>query len=174
MEINLSLIQLVTILSVANGLVFALLLIDKKENKNANKYLSLTIICLSVTFTPYMLDPEIWHQYRWLAWLPFSLSYWIGPSFYFYVKSLIEENRSFKIRSLWHFLPIILNYLHSIYHALHSNSNPFPWFHYIAEMLESAAILSIIAYMILSISLINSYQTSLRERYSFIDFVDLP
>lgn len=174
MQLELSIIQLITICAVANGLVFSFLVLEKRENRYANRFLSLTIICMCLTFTPYMLDPSIWHSHRWLAWLPFSLSYWIGPSFYFYVKTLTQSGFRFSPKQLWHFSPIVLNYLHSIYHLIYSgNHHPYYLFHLTAELFESLAIISILFYMMLSMGIINSYQQNLLENVSNTYKIDL-
>lgn len=172
-QVELTLIQIITICAIANGQVFSVLLLDKKENKRANRYLSLMILCMCLTFTPYMLDPVIWHTYRWLAWLPFSLSYWIGPAFYFYVKSLTQPSVPWKNRNWWHFTPIILNYLHSIYHAWVPEANPYPMLHHLAELLESAAIISVLIYCFLAYRKITAYQQRLLEQVSNLDQINL-
>ena len=173
MHVEMTPIQLITVCSVMNGFVFAFLLFEKKENQAANRFLSLTILAMCLTFTPFILDASIWHTYRWLSWLPFSLSYWIGPAFYFYIKSLTEAPASLRKKDLWHFSPIILNYVHSIYHAVVGNSNPWPWFHHIAELLESAAVLSVMIYLFFAYRLVKSYQLSLLQNVSYTERIDL-
>lgn len=173
MHFEISPIQLITICSVINGFVFAFLLFEKNENRQANRFLSLTIFSMCLTFTPFILDISIWNTYQWLSWLPFSLSYWIGPAFYFYIKTLTEASFSFRKRDLWHFSPLILNYLHSIYHAFTHYSNPWPLIHYMAELLESVAILSVIIYLIFSFRLVKSYQRSLLHNISYTERIDL-
>jgi len=173
MQFEISPIQLVTICAVINGFVFAFLLFEKKENRKANRFLSLMIFCMCLTFTPYMLDTSIWHTHRWLAWLPFSLSYWIGPAFYFYIKTLTNAGFEFKTKDLWHFSPIILNYIHSIYHGLTGERNPWIWFHYFSEYLESMAIVSIVIYMMISYRKIVTYQRSLLDNVSNTEEIDL-
>ncbi|MGW9684830.1 helix-turn-helix domain-containing protein [Flagellimonas sp. 2504JD1-5] len=174
MQLNISIVQLITICSVVNGFVFAFLLLEKKENRFANRFLSLTLICMCLTFTPYMLDPSIWNKYRWLAWMPFSFTYWIGPAFYFYVRTLTNPSFRFTKTHLWHFSPLILNYLHSIYHTIYSgNHHPYHWFHFVAELFESAAIISILIYMVLSFKLVKKYQQQLLNKVSNITRIDL-
>lgn len=174
MQLNISIIQLITICAVANGFIFGFLLLEKKENRFANRFLFLSLICICLTFTPYMLDPSIWNTYRWLAWMPFSLSYWIGPSFYFYVRTLTNSSFRFTKKHLWHFSPIVLNYVHSIYHAIFPGSRtPWHWFHFVAELFESAAILSILIYMILSFKEVKKYQKQLLNNVSTITEIDL-
>lgn len=174
MQLNISIIQLVTICAVVNGFVFAFLLLEKKENRFANRFLSITLICMCLTFTPYMLDPSIWDQYRWLAWMPFSLSYWIGPAFYFYVRTLTNAGFRFNKKHLWHFSPIVLNYIHSIYHGIFpGNITPWHWFHFVAELFESLAIISILIYMVVSFRWIRKYQQQLLDNVSSISKIDL-
>ncbi|MDW3195624.1 MAG: helix-turn-helix transcriptional regulator [Cytophagales bacterium] len=170
MQFELSLVQLITICSIVNGLLFGTLVLEKKENRKANRFLSLLIIALCLTFTPYMLDPAIWDQYRWLAWLPFSLSYWIGPSLYLYVRALTSSIAVSK-KDGWHFTPIILNYLHSIYHLFIDRG--YAWFHHTAELLESAAIISILIYAWITYKQIGNYQQSLQDQVSNTDRLDL-
>ncbi len=173
MQFDLSPIQLVTICAVANGLVFAGLLLAKGENRVANRFLALMIVSMCLTFTPYMLDNSVWNNYRWLAWLPFSLSYWIGPAFYFYVKTLTRPQAPFRTKDLWHFSPIILNYLHSIYHLVFGEVHPYYWFHATAELLESGAIISILIYLYLGHQMITQYQRLLSDRVSNMETIDL-
>lgn len=173
MQFELSLVQLTTICAIINGFVFSFLLFEKEENRRANRFLSLLILSMCLTFTPYMLDPSIWHKFRWLAWMPFSISYWIGPSFFFYVRTLTKPSEGFQRKELWHFSPVVLNYIHSFYHAASDGSNPWPKFHHAAEILESAAILSIMTYMIISYRLITSYQQSLLDNVSNTDRIEL-
>lgn len=170
---DISLVQLITICAISNGFVFAFLLLRKSENRFANRFLSLTIICMCLTFTPYMIDPDVWHTHRWLAWLPFSLSYWIGPSFYFYVRNITYPSQSFRSYDLWHFAPIVLNYVHSIYHGIVVNSNPWPWFHKVAEIFESVAIVSILIYMAICLQIIRKYQKKLHDNVSNTEKIDL-
>ncbi|MEP1032496.1 helix-turn-helix transcriptional regulator [Ekhidna sp.] len=172
MHVEVSLIQLITVCAVINGIVFAFLLFEKKENRQANQFLSLMILSMCLTLTPLAMDMAIWNTYQWLAWLPFSLSYWIGPSFYFYIK-ILTGGPKFRKKDLWHFSPIVLNYLHSAYHAALSNADPWPYFHHVAEVLESAAILSIVIYLILSYRLIEPYRRSLFDNVSNTERIDL-
>ena len=173
MHFEVSLIQMIIACSVINGFVYAFLLFEKNENRRANRFLSLTLFSMCLTFTPFILDVSVWNTYQWLAWLPFSLSYWIGPAFYFYIKTLTVASFSFRKKDLWHFSPVILNYLHSIYHAIVGDTNPWPWLHHISEFLESAAVLSVIIYLTFSFRMVKSYQHQLLKNVSYTDMIDL-
>lgn len=172
MSFQITLIELITLFGIVNGLTFSFLLLTKKENRKANRFLALLVISMCFTFTPYVLESSIWHKFRWLVWMPFSLSYWIGPSFYFYVKTLTVDYK-FRKKDLWHFSPLGLNYIHSIYHASITYGNPYPVLHHISEFFESAAILSILIYVLLSYRLIVNYSKNLLNKVSNIEFINL-
>ncbi|MBX2874805.1 MAG: helix-turn-helix domain-containing protein [Saprospiraceae bacterium] len=166
-------VQIFIICAIFNGLIFSMLLLTKTENKLANRFLSLLIFSLSLTFTPYAFDLKPLGRVLWVTWLPFSLTYWIGPSFYFYVKTLTQPDYQPKRIILWHFSAIILNYIHSIYHLFAGGSKVFPWFHHFAELLESFAIISIIIYFILALSEVKRYQRSIFDQLSSIEGLQL-
>ncbi|MDC8004552.1 helix-turn-helix transcriptional regulator [Aureisphaera galaxeae] len=170
--IQLTAIQLITLLAVFNGLIFSLLILDKKENKVANRFLALLIVSMCFSFTPYVLENMVWYKYRWLVWLPLSLSYWIGPSFYFYVKALTQEFK-FQKKHLWYFSPIILNFVHSTYHFFYQEGNPFPYFHKFTELLESLAIIIIFIFTLLSYRLLVRYAAKLYNQYSNVEKITL-
>lgn len=173
MNLEFSIVQLITICATVNSVIFCFLILDKKKNTTANRFLALLIFCLCMTFTPYMLDNSVWHEYRWLAWLPFSFSYWIGPALFFYVKTLTVPNFRLNKTHFWHFSPIVLNYLHSVYHVLPIRGNPFPMFHHVSELLESGAVVSILIYMWISHRNISHFQKRLLHNVSNIDLINL-
>jgi len=88
-------VQLLVLSAIVNSLLYALLILFKKENRNANYFLTFLLISLSLTFTPHLFNVELYNKHLWLSWMPLSLSYWIGPSLYFYIKSLTNPNFRF-------------------------------------------------------------------------------
>ena len=166
-------VQLLVISAIVNSLLYALLILFKKENRNANYFLVILLISLSLTFTPYLFDGALYNRNLWLSWMPFSLSYWIGPSLYFYIKSLTNPYFKFSRSHLWHFSLIVLNYLHSIYHLLVSEGFPYPFLHYTAEFLEFAVIFSILIYAYLSYKELTKYGQSILDQLSTIEHLHL-
>ncbi len=167
-----NLIQLLIISTIFNGLIFCVLLLRKKENRYANRFLSLLLLALCLTFTPFAINKELYNQFLWLSWMPFSLTYWIGPSFYFYVKSITFPAFRIRKKDFWHFTPIILNYLHSGYHSLFHWSAA-PWFHYFAELMEFCALISIVIYFFMAFRIISGYQKSILNQVSNLDSIQL-
>ncbi len=172
-EFPLNFIQLLVLCAVLKSFLFALLILAKKENRNANFFLALLIVSLNFTFTPYLIEGDVYNRYLWLSWMPFSLSYWIGPALYFYVVSLTQPNFRFKWRHLWHFSPILLNYIHSIYHLIFQNELPYPYVHYTAEFLEFAGIFTIFLYAILAFKKLRGYNKSILNQLSFTEHLHL-
>ncbi len=109
----------------------------------------------------------------WLSWLPFSLSYWIGPSLYFYIIALTRPSFKFKWHQLWHFSLIILNYLHSIYHLVFEAEFPYPFLHYTAEFFEFTALFSIFLYAVFAFRRLKVYNQSLMNQLSFTEHLHL-
>ena len=173
MTFDISPVQLLVISSIINCLVYGVLVLFKKENRRANYFLSLLLISLCLTFTPYLIPSNVFNNNLWLTFMPFSLTYWIGPALYFYVKSLTNPNYTFSRSSLWHFSLIVLNYLHSTYHLLVSDGFPFYVLHYIAEFLEFSAIFSILIYSYLSMKELRKYNESILDQLSSIEHLHL-
>lgn len=172
MNFEVNLVQMFVIISVVNGLVYSILILFKEENRNANYFLSLLLISLSFTFTPYFINSEYFQDFLWLSWLPFSLAYWIGPALYFYILFLTNPNYCFKRKQLWHFVPIILNYVHSIYHATPS-FQPNYVIHEIGEWLEYGSLISVFIYAWFSIKILRNYNQKILSQLSSIENVHL-
>ena len=172
-EFPLNFVQLLVLCAVLNSFLFALLILAKRENRKANYFLALLIISLNFTFTPYLLEGDMFNKYLWLSWLPFSLSYWIGPALYFYVISLTQSDFHFRGKHLWHFAPIFLNYIHSVYHLVFKDEFPYPYIHYTAEFFEFAALFSIFIYAVLSFGKLKIYNKSLLNQLSFTEHLHL-
>ncbi|MEQ8928111.1 MAG: helix-turn-helix domain-containing protein [Fulvivirga sp.] len=172
MSFQLNVVQIFVITSVVNGLVYAVLILFKRENQQANKFLALLLISLSLTFTPFLIGGEYFLNVLWLAFLPLSLAYWIGPAIYFYTQHLTNPSYKFKPRQLWHFAPIVLNYIHSVYHGLQL-SGPLHFIHVIGEFLEFTSIISVFIYSYFALKKLNSYNESILNQLSNIEHVHL-
>ena len=166
-------VQLLVLIAITNSILYAILILFKKENRRANYFLSLLLVSLSLTFTPYILDIALFNRYLWLSWMPFSLTYWIGPSLFFYIKSLTQPQFKFSPKFLWHFSPVFLNYLHSGYHLIFSDGFPYPFLHYTAEFLEFAAIFSILIYSYMAYKELSVYGQSILDQLSSIEHLHL-
>jgi AraC-like DNA-binding protein len=166
--------QLFNFSAIVNGIIFSFLLLNKKENRAANKFLIIFLLSLIFTLAAsFILAFKLYDTYPLLHWMPFTLTFWIGPSFYFYTKNLIEPDLKFERKHLWHFSLIILNYSHSIYHLIYGRNFPYPMLHNFTEAVGSYAIISIFIYLILSYRDLTRYQKSILNQLSTTDDLQL-
>lgn len=155
-------------------MIFICLILTKQENKKANYFLAALIFSLAFTlFISLVLDQHWYDQYPALHWLPFSLTYAIGPAFYFYIKFLTNTSLKFERKLLWHFAPILLNYLHSIYHLILGRGIPYPKLHNFTEALEIYAIIPIAIYTWFALKLITKYRREIVQQLSMVDNITL-
>ena len=85
-EIRFDIVQTITIAAIVNGLIFSVLLLQKQENREANRFLSLLLFSMCFSLAAQLgIDLGVYNYYPWLHWLPAKLTFWIGPAFYLYV-----------------------------------------------------------------------------------------
>ncbi len=171
---NVNLVQLINFAAVINGLMFGMFVLRKKENRMANRFLS--VMLLSVSFTlaiGLILEFNLYNAYPWLHWLPFTLTYWIGPAFYFYIKHLIDPTFEFNKSHWWHFSFVILNYTHSVYHLVFGRTFPYPKFHNFTEAVGSYALIPLLIYLIYAHRGVLIYQRSIQHQLSTTDDLEL-
>ena len=174
MEITLTISQLITFASIINALIFCILILKKRSNKKANLFLTLLILSILITqVTILLISFGPFSKYPWLFYFPFTLSYWIGPSLYFYIKMLTKKQFVFKPKDLWHFSPIVFNYFHSFYHLIVGENEHSAIIHNFTEAIIYYALVSIIIYLFLSYRDLKHYYKRLLNHYSTIDKVHL-
>ncbi len=173
-EFKINFVQLIVICGIIQGVIFTILLPFRKTNFRANCMLALFLFSVSFTlFTSLVLDFGLYDKFPELHWLPMSLTFWLGPSLYFYILFLTKPNYHFKKLDLLHFAPIIFNYFHSIYHLVLGRANPYPLLHNFTEAMETYGILSIIIYFLLILRIVKKYQNSIFDKVSNLEFVTL-
>lgn len=174
LELKVNIVQLVNITAFINGLVFSVLLLVKRENKGANRFLALLLASLSITMmTMLILEFGLYNKFPALHWLPFTMTFWIGPSFYFYIKKLIEPAFKFRKIHFWHFSPIVFNYLHSVYHLIYGRNFPYPLFHNFTEAVGTYGLISMFIYLFLSYKSVKEYQKFILNQLSTTDDLEL-
>lgn len=140
----------------------------------ANRFLSIMLVSVSFTLgVALVLEFNLYDTYPWLHLLPFTLTYWIGPAFYFYIKHLIDPSFEFKRSHRWHFAFIILNYTHSIYHLVFGRTFPYPKLHNFTEAVGSYALIPLLIYLVYAYRSVGAYQRSIQHQLSTTDDLDL-
>lgn len=174
LEFNINLIQLINFSAVVNGFVFCTLLLTKKENSTANCFLALMLFSASFTLAiGLVLELKLYNRYPWLHLFPFTMTYWIGPAFYFYIKKLVTPDFKFNKSHWWHFSFILLNYIHSVYHLIFGRNFPYPQFHNFTEAVGTYALIPLLIYLFFAYRSVISYQKSILNQLSTTDDVRL-
>ncbi len=167
-------IQIFIVCGILQGLVYCVLLLFRKANFRANLMLALFLFSVSFTlFTSLILDFGWYNTYPWLHWLPFSLTFALGPSLFFYVRFLSMPEYRFRSVDFWHFVPIVFNYFHSVYHLVLGRSNPYPQLHNFTEALETYGILTMAFYFLFAIRSIKKYEILILDRVSNLEHFTL-
>lgn len=171
---QINIIQVFIICGILQGLIFCVLFLFRKTNIRANAMLALFLFSVSFTlFISLVLDFQWYNSYPWLHWLPFSLTFWLGPSFYFYIRFISRPDYRFRKIDFWHFAPVVFNYFHSIYHLILGRTDPYPKLHNFTEALETYGILSMVIYFVLALRLIQKYELSILDNVSNLDQITL-
>ena len=117
MPFNFHFYSVLLLIGFLQGIVYAILLISRgfREDKLADKLLASLLLLVSLHIAQYMLGFAGWYNnvdgvalggYSiFMFYFPFHNVLWIGPLFYFYFRSLTNEDFTFNKKDLWHFLP---------------------------------------------------------------------
>lgn len=99
------------------GIVYACLLFSRgiREDKLSDKILATLLILVSFHIAQFMLGFAGWYNNAegegngwystFMFYFPFHNVLWIGPVFYFYFRSLTNDDFRFTRKDLWHFVP---------------------------------------------------------------------
>ncbi len=173
-EIKLTILQAVTLAVIINAWVFSLLLLQKQENRLANRFLALLLFSVGYgMFTQLWIDLRFYDYYPWLHWFPGSLHYWIGPSFYLYVRALTDPDFRLRPKHAWHFCWLVFEYPHNVYHLVLGRTNPYPMLHNFTEAMSAYAIFPLLIFCYLSYQLLKKYKASLEQQYSATESLTL-
>ncbi|MEM8899772.1 MAG: helix-turn-helix transcriptional regulator [Bacteroidota bacterium] len=112
MSASLSIIEILLLIGIVQGLVTGVLLIFSKRNPRSNKYLGLALIVFSIS-----IFKEISGFWYWdipvLRYFPNALELAIAPLFYYYAASLVNPKFSLKRFNWLHLVPAILSQIYS-------------------------------------------------------------
>ena len=179
MEIPFSLSVILTGALISQGIFAAILLFFQRKNPLANRYLAFLLL----TFSLWLIDSffrvsTIYEQNANYYYLPIYFSLAFGPLIYFYTKSLTEGGLPFKVRYLWHFVPVALQV--GLYIFLQVQSYEFRrdfWFEvhrpYTYRIEFILTFFSLLIYLSLSIGLLKKYRNYIRNAFSEISRINL-
>ena len=100
-------------LAVVQGFLLSLLLFLKKQNRHANRVLSVAILCLSLDILSiYFTEIKLYDKYPFVFGFSTGYPFIYGPIFYIYTLLVTKKEVKFKPQLLIHFIPFVLVYLY--------------------------------------------------------------
>ena len=113
---QISIISIVYIFGIFQGLFLAsTLLVTPDGNRLSNKLLAFFFILTSIVLVSYVFDElYIYEEYPYLLFLKVHAFFLLGPLFYFYVKSHLDQPFKFKWKDLLHLIPFTIFLLISL------------------------------------------------------------
>lgn len=170
---------LITGTIIAQGVYASILLFIVKKNKSANKFLGI-LVCLSSfwlidTFlrvtNSYNINPNLY-------FIPIFYSLGFGPLIYFYTNSITNSNYKFHKSSLYHLIPVIIQFV--FYFGLFWSSYSFKrwyWLNihkpYTYDLEFNLTLLSLVIYSFYSLKKIIKYQNLIKNQFSEISKIHL-
>lgn len=167
----------VFILGSVQGFLLTILLFVKKQNKQANRILSVAILCLSLDLlAAYLFSIKFYieHPATFGATAAFPFIY--GPIFYLYTLILSGEKKKFKAVYLLHFLPFLLFHLYlSPYYFLSDADKLRKINEYLSVIQPDLLVISLMKplhgfiYTLFSLKVLSHLYIRMKESYSNID-----
>lgn len=109
MTINFDIFSIVTLALIFQGVFASIVLLVKRENKAANRFLSALSFILSLWLCDtFFRVSGIYGQNPTFYFLPIYFSFGFGPLVYFYTLYLTGRNKRLKPLAYFHFLPVLL------------------------------------------------------------------
>ncbi|MFA6980861.1 MAG: helix-turn-helix transcriptional regulator [Ignavibacteriaceae bacterium] len=164
-------------LAIVQGILLSFLLYFKKENRHANRVLSVAILILSLDISCiYLSQMRIYEKYPSLFGFNVGYPFIYGPIFYIYTLLVTKNEEKFKPKQLLHFIPFLVVYLYvSPYYLLSHEEKLFKIKEYMTQIQLDMEIISVfkpihgILYTWLSLKIINEFSEKLKISFSNID-----
>lgn len=112
MNLTLNIPGMVVFALISSGLFASILLLLKRENRIANRYLALLVFFLSLwLFDTFFRMAGVYEQEPKFYFLPIYFSFGFGPLIYVYTLQLTKKEFHFSPRLIFHFLPVWIQFL---------------------------------------------------------------
>lgn len=162
----LSIIDILLISGVLSGFIFSLFLLLKRT-RSSGLFLALILFSLSYNLLIFLvLKYRLYDEYSWLHWFPYGLNFLLGPLLFFYVKFLTNPEEKWKRSYAYHFLFVLPDFTHSMYHLIVGRVVKHEIFHYVLDRQGFIALIFIGIYLYQSSKLIKEYDEKLPRVYS--------
>lgn len=100
--------SIICFIAILQGLIFAVLLINRgfRQKTKADLWLAILLLVLcSALITPFIGFANVYDLNQWLTYFPFSISYSYGVLVWFYTLNLTDSKRKFQATDLYFFIP---------------------------------------------------------------------
>lgn len=164
-------------LAIVQGILLSLLLFFKKENRHANRVLSVAILILSLDILSiYLTQMKIYEKYPSLFGFNVGYPFIYGPIFYIYTLLVTRKEEKFRPKLLLHFIPFVVVYLYaSPFYLLSYDEKLVRIKEFMTIVQWDMEIISVfkpihgILYTWLSLSIISDFSEKLKVSFSNID-----
>ncbi len=163
------------------GLLLSLLLFFKKQNRHANRVLSVAIFCLSLDLiNTYLVFTKFYINYPNTFGATVAFPFIYGPIFYLYTLLLTKKEEKFRSKFLLHFIPAILVHLYlSPFYLLSHTDKLIRINEFLTQFQIDLFLIGIfkpihgIIYTVFSIGAIKNFDNKIKETYSNLDKLKL-
>ncbi|MFT7239661.1 MAG: AraC-like DNA-binding protein [Cyclobacteriaceae bacterium] len=125
MKIQFSLIDLLILFGIIQGIITGILILNSKKNTRSKVFLALALFAFCfLSSKTLLLSLNIW-EIPAFRYFPNGIELALPPLIYFYVKSLVNPRFTLKIRGWLHFIPFALSqtYAFVVYFAVLTTNN---------------------------------------------------
>jgi AraC-like DNA-binding protein len=173
---------MVLLVGATQGLFLALLLLQRKRNRTANRILAFLVISYSIYITNVAFQAMDYQQsFPHLIGIATGLPLLFGPLHYLYVRFMISPGRGLRKLDWLHFLPYLVLKSYMLPFHLSSGPEKLQFMQNMSEagppfvllLFEWVMVLQGNIYMILSSFLLSNYSQGIRNSLSSIDKINL-
>lgn len=197
MPFNFHFYSVLLLIGFLQGIVYSILLFSRgfKEDKLSDKLLATLLVLISLHIAQYMLGFAGWYNNEngvalggyatFMFYFPFHNILWMGPLFYFYFRSLTNDDFAFNKKDAWHFLPgviycsiILFTFIVDIGYTKWFSQAELPfhfgtqgaWSDYRQDVIDNVFTrintISFVIYLVLTFRIYKQYRQYLNDNYS--------
>lgn len=121
MTIDFNFIVLFQLLTILQGFTTGFLLFLSVSKHKQNFWLGILVLAMTLQVADrFLSNAGIYRDNNWLYFLPLFFTWMYGILFYFYLQVIHNQNFTFKKSHVWHFLPVLVQFLFYVFIFAHS------------------------------------------------------
>jgi AraC-like DNA-binding protein len=116
MQIDFNIIVLFQLLTILQGFTTGFLLLSSLTKHKQNLWLGILVLAMTLqVLDRFLSNSGIYRDNNWLYFSPLFFSWMYGVLFYFYLQSIYNQQFIFKKHHLWHFLPVLVQFIFYVF-----------------------------------------------------------